>query len=309
MKPLTSQQISGTWATLLLPINADDSIDFGRLGQDLDYLLTTSVDGVYSHGTAGEFYALTENEFDRINSLLADKCERAGIPFQIGASHTSAQTSLSRVRRAAELAPGAIQVILPDWFPVTMAEAKAFLGRVAEAASPIGLVLYNPLHAKRVLQPADYAELCAAVPSIVGVKVAGEAPWYAELHRYAPGLSMFVAGHHLATGMKAGALGAYSNVACLHPVGAKRWNQLMATDYDAALALEAKILGFLEEFIIPFRQKGGHSNQALDKLMAAVGNWSAVGTRLRWPYRGIDESEVRPLRKIARERLPDFVSA
>jgi dihydrodipicolinate synthase/N-acetylneuraminate lyase len=308
MNPLSSQQISGTWATLLLPINADDSIDFGRLGNDIDYLLTTGIDGIYSHGTAGEFYSLTEVEFDQINTLLAEKCERTGMPFQIGASHMSAQTSLDRVRRATQLKPGAIQVILPDWFPVSMAEAKAFLERVAAAASPIGLVIYNPPHAKRRLQPDDYMQLAEAVPAVVGVKVAGEPQWYAELHRCTPALSMFVPGHQLATGVRLGATGSYSNVACLHPVAAKRWNGQMATDYEAALALEGNIQGFLEECIVPFRDKGGHSNQALDKLMAAIGGWSAAGTRLRWPYRGIDEKEALRLRNILRDRLPDFVS-
>jgi 4-hydroxy-tetrahydrodipicolinate synthase len=79
MKPLTSQQIKGTWATLLLPINEDESIDFGRLGEDIDYLLTSGVDGIYAHGTAGEFYSLTESEFEQINILMAEKCERAGL--------------------------------------------------------------------------------------------------------------------------------------------------------------------------------------------------------------------------------------
>jgi hypothetical protein len=80
----------------------------------------------------------------------------------------------------------------------------------------------------------------------------------------------------------------------------------MPADYDAALALERKLTGFLEECILPFRTKGGHSNQALDKFMAAIGGWSAAGTRLRWPYRGVDESQIQPLRRIARQRLPGF---
>jgi 4-hydroxy-tetrahydrodipicolinate synthase len=221
----------------------------------------------------------------------------------------SAQVCIERVRRAGELKPGAIQVILPDWFPVSIEEAKVFLERVAAVASPIGLILYNPPHAKRVLEPCDYAQLSAAVPALVGVKVAGEPQWYAELHRRAPGVSIFVPGHQLATGMRFGASGAYSNVACLHPVGAKRWNQLMGTNYDAALALERKIQSFLDECILPFRAEGGYSNQALDKLLAAIWGWSAAGTRLRWPYRWIEESEALHLRKMARERLPDFVSA
>ena len=309
MKPLTSEQIKGTWATILLPITDDESIDFARLAQDMDYLLTTAVDGIYAHGTAGEFYSLTEAEFDRINALLAEKCERAGRPFQIGAGHMSAQITLERVRRAAELKPGAIQVILPDWFPVSVAEAKAFLERVAQAAAPIGLVLYNPPHAKRCLQPHELAELAAAVPALVGVKVANEPSWYVELRRRLPTVSMFVTGHHLATGMRSGASGSYSNVACLNPGAAKRWNELMSTDYDAALALERKILSFLDECIMPVRAQGGYSNQALDKLLAAIGGWSKAGLRLRWPYRGLDEIEAQRLRAAARKRLPGFASS
>jgi dihydrodipicolinate synthase/N-acetylneuraminate lyase len=240
---------------------------------------------------------------------VAEKCEKARLPFQLGASHMSAQISIERVRRAAALKPGGIQVILPDWFPVSMAEARAFLERVAEVAAPVSLVIYNPPHAKRILQPEDYGELFAAVPALVGVKIAGESQWYAELRRLLPQISIFVPGHQLATGIRVGASGSYSNVACLHPVAAKRWNQLMTTDYEAALALEGKIQSFLTEFILPFREKRGHSNQALDKLLAAIGGWTAAGTRLRWPYRGIDLSEVPRLREIARERLPDFVSA
>jgi dihydrodipicolinate synthase/N-acetylneuraminate lyase len=305
MRPLSSEEISGTWATLLLPINQDDSIDFARLGEDIDYLLTTGVDGIYTNGTSGEFYSQTEDEFDRIHTLLAEKCEKVCMPFQIGASHMSAQVSLARVRRAAQLKAGAIQVILPDWFPVNSIEATVFLERVADVASPVGLVLYNPPHAKRVLQPEEYAHLAEAVPGLVGVKVVGEAMWYAELRRLAPRLSIFVPGHQLATGIRSGASGSYSNVACLHPVGAKRWNQLMSRDYGAALALEVRIGEFLEEFVSPWK-RSGYSNQALDKLLAAVGGWSRAGTRLRWPYRWIDENRGRQLRPIARERLPEL---
>lgn len=106
MNPLTSQEIKGTGATLLLPINRDESIDYARLADEINVLLKSGVDGIYSNGTAGEFYAQTEQEFDEVSRLLAEKCEKAGMPFQIGASHTSAQVSLSRLQRASQLKPG-----------------------------------------------------------------------------------------------------------------------------------------------------------------------------------------------------------
>jgi hypothetical protein len=80
----------------------------------------------------------------------------------------------------------------------------------------------------------------------------------------------------------------------------------MKVDIDAALDLETRICSFMDKHIVPFRQKNGYSNAALDKLLAAIGGWGPVGTRLRWPYRWIDEGEAKRLAVIARSELPEL---
>jgi dihydrodipicolinate synthase/N-acetylneuraminate lyase len=305
--PLNARQLRGNWATLLLPINSDDSIDYGRLAGELDALIAACVDGLYTNGTAGEFHTQSEAEFDAINALVADRCLQANMPFQIGASHPMAQASLERIRRAVQFQPAAIQIILADWFPLTEAEMVAYLARLAAAADPIGLVLYNPPHAKVVLTPAQIGRLRDAVPGLIGVKVAdGDAAWYAEMRAHCQGLAVFVPGHHLATGIANGAVGAYSNVACLSPAGAQRWYNQMLTDLPAALELEQRICAFIDAHIMPFKVRDGLSNPALDKLLAAIGSWADVGTRLRWPYRWVEPEEAARLRPIAREMLPEL---
>jgi 4-hydroxy-tetrahydrodipicolinate synthase len=307
MKPLAADEIRGNWATLLLPIGADDAIDFGLLADEIDTLVACRVDGIYSGGTAGEFYNVTEEEFDRINALLADRAERAGVPFQIGVSHMSPTISRLRLRRAVALRPSAVQLILPDWFPVTQSEAIAFLQGMADEAAGIGLVLYNPPHAKRRLTPTEIGQLQRAVPSLVGVKVpGGNAAWYTEMRRHCTGLSVFVPGHTLASGIAQGAHGAYSNVACLHPGAAQAWYRQILSDPPAALEVEGRIGSFLQTRVVPLLTVDGYSNQAADKLLASIGGWSAVTTRLRWPYRWIAESEVARLRPMARQQLPEF---
>jgi 4-hydroxy-tetrahydrodipicolinate synthase len=302
MKPIGSAEIYGTWATLLLPINTDESIDFIKLKDDLDFVVSSGVKGIYSNGTASEFYTQTEEEFDRISTLLAETCERAQRPFQIGASHTSAQTMLSRVRRAVLLKPSAIQVILPDWVRVTIQESISFLNRLAEAADPIKFVLYNPPNAKRVLDPTDYRKIAEAVPALAGIKVLdGDANWYKAMNENVPGLAVFVPGHHLATGVGLGAAGSYSNVACLHPVAACRWFDMMKTDREAALRIEASFCKFITDHLSDDRPA-----PAKDKVLAALGGWSAAGTRIRWPYRWYDEFEVERLKPIARTMLAEF---
>ena len=306
MIPLTSSQIHGTWGTVMLPINADDSIDFSRLTESVRALCASGVHGIYSNGTAGEFATQREDEFDRVSAIVAAQAEQAGVPFQIGASHTSPQASLERIRRAQSLAPGAFQVILPDWVKVGNDEAIAFLARLAEAAAPVPLVLYNPPHAKRVLEASDFARLRSAVPALVGIKVGDGAPsWYAAMREQLPGFSIFVPGHHYATGRMSGAHGSYSNIACLSPRGARRWDDLIGRDPVAALALELRILDFFRAHIAPLLAQG-LSGGALDKLLCGIGGWCDLGLRLRWPYRFVDDATLARLRPIARVALPEL---
>jgi 4-hydroxy-tetrahydrodipicolinate synthase len=234
MKPMEANEIAGNWGTLMLPINEDDRIDFIRLEQNVNYMAGLGLNGIYTNGTAGEFYTQSEEEYIRISELVADRCERNSVPFQIGASHMSPQLSLERIKRAVSYRPSAIQVILSDWFPLKDDEAINCLKQMAEAADGIGLVLYNPPHAKRVLIPEMYGKLKQAVPSLVGIKVAGgDASWYKAMKVYAQGISIFVPGHYLATGYSQGAHGAYSNVACLNPLGAQNWYDLMIPTFLA----------------------------------------------------------------------------
>jgi len=308
MKPLKNDEIYGNWATLLLPINENDSINYSKLETEIDILISLEVNGIYSNGTAGEFYTQTEFEFDKLSVLLAEKCNAAGMPFQIGCSHLCPQISLERVRRVVELKPSAIQVILPDWSPPSMTEIINFLRVMAEAADPIGLVIYNPPHAKIKLKPEEFYQIKEAGISLAGCKVGGgDKHWYEAMKKLVPGLSLFVPGHHLATGFALGANGSYSNMACLNPLAAQKWYNSMITDINKALELETRVQLFMNKCIIPYIYKQEYSNQAVDKFLAAIGNWADIGTRLRWPYQSLSLDKVNRSRKICREIIPEFL--
>jgi dihydrodipicolinate synthase/N-acetylneuraminate lyase len=309
MQPLTRQTLRGTWGAVLLPLNDDDSIDFGRLDEELSVLLRAGLDGIYTNGTAGEFHTLEEAEYDRITEVVATACAAAGAPFQLGASHMSGQVSLRRIRAAAACQPAAIQVILPDWCTLSGAETLATIDRMAREADPVPLVLYNPPHAKTQLTPAQFGELAGSFPALIGIKVAGgDAGWYRQMRAEAGGLAIFVAGHHLASGLRQGASGAYSNVACMTPHGAVRWYRTMLEDPDAAQAAQDRLNDFLGRHVTPLLADG-YGNTALDKALAAIGGWAPIGTRVRWPYRGVPADVAAALRRAALAELLEFLRA
>jgi dihydrodipicolinate synthase/N-acetylneuraminate lyase len=305
MQKLTTETLKGNWATLLLPINKDNSIDYHLLGDEIDYMIAAGVNGIYSNGTAGEFHNQTEQEFDKINAILATKCTAAGMYFQIGASHPSPIISLERVKRSIGLQAGAVQIILPDWVIANDYEQIAFLAGIAEHDIP--LVLYNPPHAKTVLKPFEFAKLKQVIPQLIGLKVlSGNEHWVEAMKQYAGDLSVFVPGHFLASGVKNDvASGAYSNVACINPLAAQKWWEQMHTDINAALDIERRILQFFKQCITPYQEKQ-YSNPALDKFLAAIGGWMHLGTRLRWPYQSITALDVLPARKLGQNLIPEF---
>jgi len=308
MKPLTAAEIHGNWATLLLPIQAGDAIDYGLLAEELEHFIAAKVNGVYSNGSAGEFYTQTEEEFDRVNALLAERCGRAGLAFQIGLSHSSAQSARERLRRARALAPGAFQVTLPDWFPPSLPEVIAFLEVMAAEAAPIPLIVYNPPHAKRKLVPEEWREIVARVPGVAGMKVAGgDEAWYAAMRDVMEKVAVFIPGHLLADGLARGGRGAYSNVACLSPAGAQQWYELCIRDPESGRALGRRIAAWWKGNIAPLITRDGLANFAADKASAVAGGWlPGMTTQLRWPYRSAEPVRARAIGESARRELPEL---
>ena len=305
----TGATFAGVWGTLLLPISADDAIDWDALEAQIDRLVPSGVHGIYMNGTAGEFFAQTDEEFARIAALLAARCGAAGLPFQIGCCHAHAWTTLARVRQARSLSPAGIQVILPDWLPPTAADQLRFLERIAAEADPVPLVLYSPPHAKVRPTLVELRALADRVPALAGFKLpGGDVAWHARMQALLGHLSVFVPGHALASGLVAGAAGSYSNVAALNPVAARRWYDQMLADMPAALAVEARLQAFLRDHVEPLRDAHGLSNPALDKLLCRIGGWTPMPLRLRWPYAAASAEAAQRLRAAAERDIPDFLA-
>lgn len=307
MNTPTSNELKGIWASIQLPILPDNKIDFDALQEEIEYLTSTSIHGLYSNGTAAEFYNQTEEEFDRIHEILATICNNAHRPFQIGASHMSPIISLERVKRSKNLNPFAIQIILPHWMKLNSNEILAYLDHMVAAADPVPIVLYNPGHAQTVLTPAEFQRISDRYDQIIGIKTgAGDSGWYEECRSLQPGLSVFVPGHKLATGIKEGvAVGSYSNMACLHPNATRQWYDIILDNIEEGLRIEQKIQAFFEQFILPL-SKSGYSDAALDKFLWSLRGRKHTQPRLRWPYQGIDPSLINRIREAGKKYIPEF---
>jgi len=298
----------GIWGAVLLPVDKDGAIDFAALAEEIDILCASPLAGIYTNGTAAEFFNQTEAEFERIAEMVATRAARAGKPFQLGVSSTNPRVARARLARIVQLSPTGAQFILPDWWPPAEIEQARFVAGMAETAGHLPLVLYNPPHAKVQLGIADIARLRgAAGDSLVGVKVlGGDADWYAQRRERLADLAVFVGGGSVAFGRPLGADGSYSNMACLSPDGAAAHWDLIETDPAAARDLERRFGRFLRTRLMPLARSGGLSDAALDKLMAAAGGWAPLRPGLMWPHSSATAEQVASVSSAARRELPEL---
>lgn len=307
MKPFSAEEIHGVWGTVLLPILKDQSIDWEVLEKALKFTLDAGLNGIYTNGSAGEFYNQTEAEFDKLSELVAQEAENAGVPFQLGCGHFNPCLSLERVKRVKSLSPCALQVILPDWIKTNNKETLKFLEKTASTAAPIGLVIYNPPHAKKKLPPEDYANILMEGLPVVGCKTAGgDKEWYSKMNNLPKPFSYFIPGHFMVTGITQGAKGTYSNIACMHPKAVIKWYRMMGEEPERAQLIEKQLLLFFEREILPLILEEGYCDVAIDKFLAGIGDWSMTGTRLRWPYTGIDPERIINKRRKLNKYVPEF---
>lgn len=303
--PLTGpDDIRGVWATILCRLNDDGTLDLTAIEEQVAAFALAGCDGVYSGGTASEIHTQTEDQFREISTRFAKAARAKGLPFQIGAAHPLAPGTLERVAFARTLDPGAIQITLPDWTPLDLQAVLHFLKRVAKIAIGTPLVLYNPPLAKTALSPSALNEVAQAVPALVGLKCGGgDETWYRAMTPLFERLSVFVPGHHYATGRRNGAHGSYSNIACLSPMGAVTWARMGERE---ALETEARIAHFMEEAIQPMLDRG-EPGFACDKAMATAGGWARISPRMMWPYSGATAGDVSRIARAARRHIPQLL--
>ena len=194
------------------------------------------------------------------------------------------------------LKPNGFQITLPDWWPPTFNESKNFILGMQEVVEDIYMILYNPPHAKVLLSLEEIRLLKQSVQNLVGIKCAGgDEQWYSQRRELLDDFSVFVPGHTVVYGKPLGANGSYSNVACLSPNGAVKIWDLIEKDYEKAKQLEAKVLNFMKQYILPFANK--LSNTGLDKLLASVGGWGPVS-----------EEDVKKIKIHANNELEEILN-
>ena len=162
---------TGAGVAIVTPFNEDDSINYDKLDELIDYHCANGTDSIVICGTTGESATMTEEEHAECVRFTIERA-KGRIPVIAGTGSNCTRTAIELSKDAAEHGADGLLLVTPYYNKATQAGLIAQYTAVAkEVKTPI--IMYSV--ASRTgcnIEPATVAELVKNVDNIVGVKEA-----------------------------------------------------------------------------------------------------------------------------------------
>lgn len=241
---------TGAGVAIVTPFNSDETINYNKLDELLDYHCTHGTDAIIICGTTGESATMTEEEHMQCVKFAIDRV-KGRIPVIAGTGSNCTRTAIDMSKEAADYGADGLLLVTPYYNKATQAGLIGHYTAVAkEAKAPI--IMYSV--ASRTgcnIEPATVAELVKNVDNIVAVKEAsGNISQVAKIMALTDGNIDLYSGNDdqivpmLSLGAK-GVISVLSNVAPqeIHDICEKFFNG----DVKGSAALQLKALPLIEQ--------------------------------------------------------------
>lgn len=158
----------GIIAPIITPMNEDESVNEKELRNQVNRLIKAGVHGIFTFGTNGEGYILSEKEKELILDVVLE--EAAGrVPIYAGTGCVSTKDTIRMSEMAKKSGAAILSVITPYFAKASQEELYEHFLAVAKAVD-LPMILYNiPDRTGNALLPETVAKL-AEVDNIIGVK-------------------------------------------------------------------------------------------------------------------------------------------
>ena len=162
---------TGSGVAIVTPFNDDESINYDKLDELLDFHCNHRTDSIIICGTTGESSTLSEEEHMDCIRFTIERV-KGRVPVIAGTGSNSTYTTVQMSREAVEDGADGLLLVTPYYNKCTQAGLVAHYTQVAkEAKAPI--ILYSVASRTGVnIAPETAAELYKTVDNIVGIKEA-----------------------------------------------------------------------------------------------------------------------------------------
>ena len=277
---LATWRASPILATAVVPWTEKYEFDEAAFSHEVHALAATLTPHIYTFGTAGEGYAMSDAQFDRITTAFWKAAAAAKAIPMVGVVSLSLSTMIERIEKCHAKGFREFQISLPSWGALNDRELDAFFAAVCGRFPDCYFLNYKIARTKRVLGVAEFRRLSAAHPNLVAVKMGAPAmPQLQEMLTTLPGLKFYFTEAGYAEGRKVGDCGLLISLATVHHA---RAHEFVKGSHELRAEYGADLKIMLNKLIDLSKDKF-HMDGAFDKMLARV-NSPAFPLRLLPPY-------------------------
>jgi len=161
----------GAGVAIVTPMNADETVNFDKLGEIIDWQIAEGTDAIIICGTTGESACLTvEEHLETIRYCVEKTAHR--IPVIAGTGSNCTRDAISMSKEAAEYGADAVLCVTPYYNKATQKGLIEHYTAIAENIT-VPVIMYNvPSRTGCNIAPETAAYLAHNVKNIVGLKAA-----------------------------------------------------------------------------------------------------------------------------------------
>jgi dihydrodipicolinate synthase/N-acetylneuraminate lyase len=267
----------------------------------------TGTPHLYVFGTAGEGYAVTDQQFDQIVTAFADEMRRGGAEPMVGIIHLSLGTILERIQRCRDAGVRQFQISLPSWGALSEREVFSFFDRVCGGFPDCQFLHYNLPRTKRMVTGKEYGRLAEAHSNLVATKNCGDSLSHIQsLLEDTPQLQHFLSEMGYVYGCLFGECSILASFVMNWPKLHALLEAGKRRDTTTLTAIHREISVVIQSLCetVP----DGRIDGSYDKLFEKMYD-PEFPLRLLPPYIGSSDDEYRAFVRLLSERLPEWVPA
>ncbi|REJ73690.1 MAG: dihydrodipicolinate synthase family protein [Planctomycetota bacterium] len=260
---------------------------------------------LYVFGTAGEGYAVTDEQFFKIATAFVDEMRSGNAEPMVGVIHLSLGTILERIERCREMGVRDYQISLPSWGALSEREVFTFFQEVCGRFRDCRFLHYNLPRTKRLVTPEEYARLAEEHPNLVATKNSSDSfSTTARLLEQAPQLQHFLSETGFAYGSQFSECGLLASLV----TGWSELRRLLRAGIEKDAATLTQVTRDVRIYFeqLRFLMDPPLIDGAYDKMFARIHD-PEFPLRLLPPYESVGEEEFKRFEAALREKLPHWM--
>lgn len=162
---------TGSGVAMVTPFDLNNSIDFKKLKQLIEFQINNKTDAIIIAGTTGEASTLTDKEHLEVVDV-ATECINGRIPLIVGTGSNDTNHCILLSKKVVELGVDGLLLVTPYYNKTSQNGLIAHYTAIASQVNDTPILLYNvPSRTGMTIELETYQKL-DEVPNIVGTKEA-----------------------------------------------------------------------------------------------------------------------------------------